>query len=179
MIKQEFLVATHLAWEPTNQLTNCLVTWEVFGGGLMGNLLTDSANIELSLWPETKYIVQVTCKNKVSIQHTHQYISYVSFSFRMLFFLLLRFFVEIYCSSFANSVSSRSYLTRHLIYWRWIFPMHSVCPSVCLHVRIAHCMLLIHLVRRDHTDSSSAHNSLCSQSHSLHEHFNWNHSSIL
>lgn len=29
MIKQEFLVATHLAWEPTNKLINCLVTWEV------------------------------------------------------------------------------------------------------------------------------------------------------
>lgn len=66
MIKQEFLVATHLAWDPTNKLINCLVTWEVFGGGLMGNLLTDSANVELSLWPETKYRVQVTCKNKVS-----------------------------------------------------------------------------------------------------------------
>ncbi|XP_031627335.1 uncharacterized protein LOC116343432 [Contarinia nasturtii] len=66
MIKQEFLVATHLAWEPTNQLINCLVTWEVFGGGLMGNLLTDSANVELSLWPDTKYKVQVTCKNKDS-----------------------------------------------------------------------------------------------------------------
>lgn len=80
MIKQEFLVSTHLAWEPaqtnsnnnnnnnSNKLINCLVTWEVYGGGLMGNLLTDSStNVELSLWPDTKYRVQVTCKNKVSI----------------------------------------------------------------------------------------------------------------
>lgn len=81
MIKQEFLVSTHLAWEPAqtnsnnnnnnncNKLINCLVTWEVYGGGLMGNLLTDSStNVELSLWPDTKYRVQVTCKNKVSIK---------------------------------------------------------------------------------------------------------------
>lgn len=87
MIKQEFLVATHLAWEPTNQLINCLVTWEVFGGGLMGNLLTDSANVELSLWPQTKYRVQVTCKNKVSISfspsidwfHFQQFVVFFSF----------------------------------------------------------------------------------------------------
>lgn len=65
MIKQEFLVATHLAWEPTS-LVNCLVKWSVFGGGLDGNLLTDSSNVELSLWPDTKYRVQVTCKDKVS-----------------------------------------------------------------------------------------------------------------
>lgn len=66
MIKQEFLVATHLAWEPTNELIKCLISWETFGGGIMGNLLTDSSNVELSLWPDTKYRVQVTCKNKVS-----------------------------------------------------------------------------------------------------------------
>lgn len=99
MIKQEFLVATHLAWEPTDQLTNCLVTWEVFGGGLMGNLLTDSANIELSLWPETKYIVQVTCKNQVSIWIQ---LIYVSFSLRalssLLLLLILRFAVEMHRS---------------------------------------------------------------------------------
>lgn len=105
MIKQEFLVATHLAWEPTSQLTNCLVTWEVFGGGLMGNLLTDSANIELSLWPETKYIVQVTCKNKVSI-----WIHLIRF---VLFFPSSSF--GCWNRSFAT-VSSRSFLPRYLIY---------------------------------------------------------------
>ncbi|XP_037029390.1 transmembrane protein fend-like [Bradysia coprophila] len=66
MVKQEFLVATHLAWEPSNVLVNCLVTWEVYGGGLMGNLLTDTSNVELSLWPDTKYRVEVTCKNKMT-----------------------------------------------------------------------------------------------------------------
>lgn len=76
MIKQEFLVATHLAWEPTTMLRNCLVTWEVYGGGLMGNLLTDSCTVELSLWPETKYRVQVTCKNKVSIVNYFKFLFY-------------------------------------------------------------------------------------------------------
>lgn len=116
MIKQEFLVATNLAWEPTNQLINCLVTWEVFGGGLMGNLLTDSSNIELSLWPETKYIVQVTCKNKVSI-----------------YFIVL---VSAFSSSFLwnNEPCAEfhgSFLPRHLIYWRWI--LHN---CMCMHVVI-------------------------------------------
>lgn len=68
MVEQEFLVSTHLAWEPENSFGQCLVTWEVFGGGLMGNLLTDSSNVELSLWPDTKYRVRVTCKNEVNAQ---------------------------------------------------------------------------------------------------------------
>lgn len=66
MVEQEFLVSTHLAWDAEHSFSQCLVTWEVFGGGLMGNLLTDSSNVELSLWPDTKYSVHVTCKNKVS-----------------------------------------------------------------------------------------------------------------
>lgn len=66
MVKQEFLVSTRLAWHPTDALTECLVTWEVFGGGLIGNLVTDSSNAELSLWPDTKYRIEVMCKNKVS-----------------------------------------------------------------------------------------------------------------
>lgn len=44
----------------------CLITWEVFGGGIMGNLLTDTHEAELSLWPDSRYHIQVTCKNKVS-----------------------------------------------------------------------------------------------------------------
>ncbi|KAJ6637063.1 Transmembrane protein fend, partial [Pseudolycoriella hygida] len=66
MVKQEFLVATHVAWEPSSMLVNCLVTWEVYGGGLMGNLVTDTSSVELSLWPDTKYCVEVTCANKVT-----------------------------------------------------------------------------------------------------------------
>lgn len=44
----------------------CLITWEVFGGGIMGNLLTDTHEAELSLWPDSRYHIRVTCKNKVS-----------------------------------------------------------------------------------------------------------------
>lgn len=44
----------------------CLVSWEISGGGLTGNLLTETAKVELSLWPNTKYHVHVTCRNKVS-----------------------------------------------------------------------------------------------------------------
>jgi hypothetical protein len=91
MIEQEFLVSTHLAWEPENLLNQCLVTWEVFGGGLMGNLLTDSSNVELSLWPDTKYRVQVTCKNEVSVFVVAVF--FFVLRFRFLFFVLyLRFY---------------------------------------------------------------------------------------
>ena len=72
MIRQGSLVSADVAWPEAKGPTQCLVTWEVAGGGLMGNLLTDSAGVELSLWPETKYRVQVTCKNKVSPQEEKQ-----------------------------------------------------------------------------------------------------------
>ena len=36
-----------------------LVTWEVDGGGLKGNLFTDSTCVTLSLWPDTVYHIQV------------------------------------------------------------------------------------------------------------------------
>ncbi|XP_053678206.1 uncharacterized protein LOC128728604 [Anopheles nili] len=42
----------------------CLVSWEISGGGLTGNLLTETSKVELSLWPNTKYHVRVTCRNK-------------------------------------------------------------------------------------------------------------------
>ncbi|XP_053663235.1 uncharacterized protein LOC128712362 [Anopheles marshallii] len=42
----------------------CLVSWEISGGGLTGNLLTETSKVELSLWPNTKYHVHVTCRNK-------------------------------------------------------------------------------------------------------------------
>lgn len=67
MIRQGSLVSADIAWPSMDVPSQCLVTWEVFGGGLMGNLLTDSSTVQLSLWPETKYRVQVTCKNKVSL----------------------------------------------------------------------------------------------------------------
>ncbi|XP_011187529.2 uncharacterized protein LOC105215360 isoform X2 [Zeugodacus cucurbitae] len=65
-LRQGSLVLTNIAWDQaiTNASKQCLVTWEVSGGGLMGNLLTDSSTVELSLWPDTVYHVQVTCKHK-------------------------------------------------------------------------------------------------------------------
>ena len=51
--------------EPLANNHQCLVTWEVSGGGLMGNLLTELSNVQLSLWPDTVYHVRVTCRNKV------------------------------------------------------------------------------------------------------------------
>ncbi|ETN66765.1 hypothetical protein AND_001443, partial [Anopheles darlingi] len=46
------------------QYHQCLVSWEISGGGLTGNLLTETFKVELSLWPNTKYHVHVTCRNK-------------------------------------------------------------------------------------------------------------------
>uniref|UniRef100_A0A1B0ASI6 Uncharacterized protein n=1 Tax=Glossina palpalis gambiensis TaxID=67801 RepID=A0A1B0ASI6_9MUSC len=68
-LRQGSLVITDIAWDQaiTNASKQCLVTWEVSGGGLMGNLLTDSSTVELSLWSDTIYHVQVTCKHKVTI----------------------------------------------------------------------------------------------------------------
>ncbi|XP_058443738.1 transmembrane protein fend-like [Malaya genurostris] len=87
MIRNESLVTADVAWisvanngfgpghrssttssnsssMPSRDPHQCLVTWEVSGGGLMGNLLTESTSAQLSLWPETNYRVQVTCRNK-------------------------------------------------------------------------------------------------------------------
>ena len=77
-LRQGSLVITDIAWDQaiTNASKQCLVTWEVSGGGLMGNLLTDSSTVELSLWSDTVYHVQVTCKHKVSVQYTNTYTKY-------------------------------------------------------------------------------------------------------
>lgn len=68
MERRENLVMTNITWDAdiTTKSKQCLVTWEVYGGGLMGNLLTDCCLVELSLWPDTRYNVHVTCKTKVS-----------------------------------------------------------------------------------------------------------------
>ncbi|XP_075154636.1 uncharacterized protein LOC142228175 isoform X2 [Haematobia irritans] len=66
MVQQDSLVLVDVAWDQMSVPYQCLVTWEVSGGGLMGNLLTESFSVQLSLWPDTKYRVQVTCKNKLS-----------------------------------------------------------------------------------------------------------------
>uniref|UniRef100_A0A182MGS9 Uncharacterized protein n=1 Tax=Anopheles culicifacies TaxID=139723 RepID=A0A182MGS9_9DIPT len=76
MIRNESLVTADVSWSATlSDICNgtnfgvpganqCLVTWEVSGGGLMGNLLTESSSVQLSLWSDTNYRVQVTCRSK-------------------------------------------------------------------------------------------------------------------
>lgn len=54
--------------EQQQSFHQCLVSWEISGGGLTGNLLTETAKVELSLWPNTKYHVHVTCRNKETDQ---------------------------------------------------------------------------------------------------------------
>jgi len=55
----QVLVLTEVAWEPRLDHTEYLVTWEVDGGGLKGNLFTDTTSVTLSLWPDTIYHIQV------------------------------------------------------------------------------------------------------------------------
>ncbi|XP_043658610.1 transmembrane protein fend [Drosophila teissieri] len=66
--RQESLVLTDIGWDEmiANASRQCLITWEVSGGGLIGNLLTDTARAELSLWPDTVYNIQVMCKHKLT-----------------------------------------------------------------------------------------------------------------
>ncbi|XP_054263753.1 uncharacterized protein LOC128987082 [Macrosteles quadrilineatus] len=65
LIHQGVLVIAEVSWEPRGvQGTEgaqslYLVTWELEGGGLKGNLLTDSTCVTLSLWPDTVYRIQV------------------------------------------------------------------------------------------------------------------------
>ncbi|SPP88545.1 transmembrane protein fend [Drosophila guanche] len=66
--RQGALVLTDISWDEmiANASRQCLITWEVSGGGLIGNLLTDTSRAELSLWPDTVYNIQVTCKHKIT-----------------------------------------------------------------------------------------------------------------
>ncbi|XP_045773607.1 uncharacterized protein LOC123873006 isoform X2 [Maniola jurtina] len=59
LIHQKVLVIGEIAWEPRITRGVYLVTWEVDGGGLKGNLFTDSTRVTLSLWPDTIYHIQV------------------------------------------------------------------------------------------------------------------------
>lgn len=70
MIRDGSLTMADVVWyahDPGEH--QCLITWEIFGGGIMGNLLTDTHEAELSLWPDSRYHIQVTCKNKVCIKY--------------------------------------------------------------------------------------------------------------
>ena len=59
LIHQKVLVIGEIAWNPLVKKGVYLVTWEVHGGGLKGNLFTDSTHVTLSLWPDTVYHIQV------------------------------------------------------------------------------------------------------------------------
>nr|CAD7197827.1 unnamed protein product [Timema douglasi] len=58
LIHQKVLVIAEVAWTPQVSRGVYLVTWEVDGGGLKGNLFTDSTCVTLSLWPDTIYHIQ-------------------------------------------------------------------------------------------------------------------------
>lgn len=64
MVRESSLVSANIAWDAEKTPSECLVSWEVSGGGLVGNLLTQTSSVELSLWPDIKYRLQVTCKNR-------------------------------------------------------------------------------------------------------------------
>ncbi|RZF37658.1 hypothetical protein LSTR_LSTR003069 [Laodelphax striatellus] len=63
VIHQEAVVIAEVAWEARQPRALYLVTWEVAGGGLRGNLLTASTSVALSLWPDTQFHVQVELMN--------------------------------------------------------------------------------------------------------------------
>ncbi|XP_045595207.1 uncharacterized protein fend [Procambarus clarkii] len=59
-VEDSGLVAARVWWVPqTPRGGDYLVTWEVEGGGLKGHLYTDLPEVDLTLWPETVYHVQV------------------------------------------------------------------------------------------------------------------------
>ncbi|RZC32151.1 hypothetical protein BDFB_008962, partial [Asbolus verrucosus] len=65
LIHQKVLVIGEIAWEPKAARGVYLVTWEVDGGGLKGNLFTDSTCVTLSLWPDTVYHIQVELVSRI------------------------------------------------------------------------------------------------------------------
>ncbi|KAJ8971757.1 hypothetical protein NQ317_016571 [Molorchus minor] len=65
LIHQKVLVIGEIAWEPKTNRGVYLVTWEVDGGGLKGNLFTDSTCVTLSLWPDTIYHIQVELVSRI------------------------------------------------------------------------------------------------------------------
>ncbi|KAF6205022.1 hypothetical protein GE061_019189 [Apolygus lucorum] len=65
LIHQKYLVIAEIAWDARRPVQGgprkpfYFVTWEVDGGGLKGNLLTESTSVTLSLCTETIYHIQV------------------------------------------------------------------------------------------------------------------------
>ncbi|CAL4069459.1 unnamed protein product [Meganyctiphanes norvegica] len=59
-VEDSGFVTTRVWWAPqSNKAGDYLVTWDVEGGGLKGHLYTDIPEVDLSLWPDTIYHVQV------------------------------------------------------------------------------------------------------------------------
>jgi len=67
LLHQRVLVIAEVAWTPRARRGVYLVTWEVDGGGLKGNLFTDSTSVTLSLWPDTIYHIQVNYFKKIIV----------------------------------------------------------------------------------------------------------------
>ncbi|CAH1104868.1 unnamed protein product [Psylliodes chrysocephalus] len=65
LIHQKVLVIGEIAWDAKANHGVYLVTWEVDGGGLKGNLFTDSTCVTLSLWPDTIYHIQVELVSRI------------------------------------------------------------------------------------------------------------------
>ncbi|XP_039294484.1 uncharacterized protein LOC111049824 isoform X2 [Nilaparvata lugens] len=67
-IHQQVLVIAEVAWEVQKTISQhkplYLVTWEVDGGGIQGNLFTDTNCVTLSLWPNTVFHIQVELVNQ-------------------------------------------------------------------------------------------------------------------
>lgn len=59
MVQHKFLVLTELSWSRRSEKGNFLLTWEILGGGLKGNLVTDSNYTVINLLPHTAYSIQV------------------------------------------------------------------------------------------------------------------------
>ncbi|XP_075233107.1 uncharacterized protein LOC142331238 [Lycorma delicatula] len=59
VIHQQVIVFAEVTWEPRRSRALYLVTWQVDGGGIQGNLFTDSTTVTLSLWPDTLFHIQV------------------------------------------------------------------------------------------------------------------------
>ncbi|XP_039294130.1 uncharacterized protein LOC111060915 [Nilaparvata lugens] len=68
VIHQEAVVIAEIAWEARHPGALYLVTWEVAGGGLRGNLLLSSTCVALSLWPDTQFHVQVELMNPSALE---------------------------------------------------------------------------------------------------------------
>lgn len=74
LIHQKVLVIAELSWAQRGPAGGVyLVTWEVDGGGLKGNLFTDSTHVTLSLWPDTVYHVQVSRTAGANVERGFHY----------------------------------------------------------------------------------------------------------